>query len=89
MVKVRKVSGQELWMAKCPGCGNCHGFDSRWTFNGNVDNPTFFPSFLTWHEHGDPPQTHRCHSFLTDGHWVYLDDCTHALKGQRVEVPEW
>lgn len=85
MVKARKVSGQELWMVQCPACGNCHGFDTRWSFDGNVERPTFSPSMLVY-ESGVQP---RCHSFVTDGFWVYLDDCTHALKGQKVEVPEW
>jgi len=30
----------------------------------------------------------RCHSFVTDGRIQFLDDCTHALKGQTVDLPE-
>ena len=25
----------------CPGCKRGHGFDSRWTFNGDLDKPIF------------------------------------------------
>lgn len=27
-----------------------------------------------------------CHSFVTDGHIRFLDDCTHALRGQVVRL---
>lgn len=30
-----------------------------------------------------------CHSFVTDGRIQFLGDCTHALAGQTVEMPEW
>lgn len=29
----------------------------------------------------------RCHSFVTEGRIRFLDDCTHALKGQTVDLP--
>jgi hypothetical protein len=30
-----------------------------------------------------------CHSFVADGRIQFLGDCTHALAGQTVEIPEW
>lgn len=57
-----------------------------WDFNGNLEAPTLHPSILTKRE------GFVCHSFLVDGHFQFLDDCTHPLKGQRVPmepVPEW
>jgi len=30
-----------------------------------------------------------CHSFVTDGRIQYLGDCTHALAGQTVDLPDW
>lgn len=30
-----------------------------------------------------------CHSFVTDGQIQFLGDCTHALAGQTVALPEW
>ena len=30
-----------------------------------------------------------CHSFVTDGRIQFLADCTHALAGQTVDLPEW
>ena len=29
-----------------------------------------------------------CHSFVTDGRIQFLDDCTHALAGQTVDLPD-
>lgn len=31
----------------------------------------------------------RCHSFVTDGRIEFLSDCTHALAGQTVDLPDW
>jgi hypothetical protein len=31
----------------------------------------------------------RCHSFITDGRIQFLDDCSHELKGQTVEIPDY
>lgn len=30
-----------------------------------------------------------CHSFVIDGRIQFLGDCTHALKGQTVSLPDW
>lgn len=30
----------------------------------------------------------RCHSFVTDGKILFLGDCSHALKGQTVDLPD-
>ena len=32
---------------------------------------------------------HICHSFVTDGRIQFLGDCTHALAGQTVDLPDW
>lgn len=46
----------------CPGCNRGHPvwtsrIPSPWSFNGNLECPTFSPSFLmTWNE-GEPPVT--------------------------------
>lgn len=88
----------------CPGCDHAHcihvageGPHPRWGWNGNVDKPTFTPSILVKTgravdpafepEPGDPPEV--CHSFVTDGRIQFLGDCTHALAGQTVDLPEW
>jgi hypothetical protein len=73
------------------------GVGPRWGWNNNVDAPSFTPSVLVKHgsavdptfidEPGDPPTI--CHSFVTDGRIQFLSDCTHALAGQTVDLPDW
>lgn len=36
-----------------------------------------------------PFKCRRCHSFVEDGKIRFLDDCSHELAGQTVELPEW
>lgn len=87
----------------CPACGNGHCLDSRWTFNGDFDKPTFRASLLvrgtvpvTNEEadmimRGEPfePKPLVCHSFITDGMIQFLDDCTHELRGQTVPLEKF
>jgi hypothetical protein len=84
-IKVKKtVDG---WMVVCPACKRPHHFDSRWSFNGNHEAPTFRDSMLVRTGNSDAPEI--CHSYMTDGVWSYLHDCTHELKGKTVEAPDW
>ena len=92
---LRRTSvGYSFW---CPGCAEAHSLrvgQSGWSFNDNVDAPTFQPSVLVTRrvppprEPDDPPDR-ICHSFVTDGRVQFLGDCTHALAGQTVPLPEW
>lgn len=67
-----------------------------WGWNGNADKPTFTPSVLVTMPQGDRDadgvwrirRTDVCHSFVTDGRIQFLGDCTHALAGQTVDLPE-
>lgn len=70
--------------AYCPGCKYYHPFDSRWTFNGDFDKPTFTPSMLV---NAQFPES-RCHSFIANGEWQFLNDCYHKPKGQVVVMQE-
>lgn len=87
----------------CPGCNGGHAVSVRddgshpgWTWNGDIERPTFTPSILV---HSGPPcgpdglalpgaTDQVCHSFVTDGRIQFLSDCTHALAGQTVDLPE-
>lgn len=82
---MRKLSGSDgkpTYMVYCPGCKYSHPIDSRWSFDGNLEAPTFNPSLLC-NAH-DPQQ--RCHSFIRAGQWQFLSDCHHELKGQTVPM---
>lgn len=61
-----------------------------WTWNGNLEVVTLSPSILTRYPMGD--KTLVCHSYLTDGVWNFLNDCTHDLAGKQIPMmplPEW
>ncbi len=73
----------------CPACKVNHDFDKRWTFNNNFLTPTFSPSMLHKPRLANGEFTGTiCHSFVTDGNIWFLNDCTHDLAGQTVELPE-
>jgi hypothetical protein len=69
----------------CPGCDRPHVVGLGWTFNGSFERPTFTPSVLVTRG-GDP--AYRCHSYVTDGRIAFLSDCSHALAGRTVDLPE-
>jgi len=85
----------EHYTFRCPGCKTIHvvyvkGFNINWSFNGDLEEPTISPSLLLWHN-GYPEENipaYRCHSYIRNGMIQFLDDCTHGLKGQTVELPE-
>ena len=84
-----------VWI-ECPGCKHPHVLattipqsnGAKWSFNKDMDKPTFSPSLLVWSD-GIPsegiPAT-RCHSFIRDGKIQFLGDCTHELKNQTVDL---
>lgn len=83
----------------CPGCDALHSVVIRpetndkgagWQFEGTLENPTYHPSQLT--RYGGVKNERVCHTFIKGGMIQFLDDCTHALKGQTVPlppVPDW
>ncbi|HHJ12148.1 MAG TPA: anaerobic dehydrogenase [Chromatiales bacterium] len=72
----------------CPGCRQLHRFHvnkpspdtgARWTWDGNIDAPTFSPSLL---------YPGKCHLFIWEGWIRFLGDCQHELADQIVGVPD-
>ena len=85
-----------ILLFRCPGCNNLpHQIRIKqspnkccWGFNNDFDKPTFTPSYLLqWIGAND--QNCVCHSFITDGNIQFLNDCTHDLAGQTIEIPQW
>lgn len=83
------------WAHWCPGCKDHHVIPTSgpkvWRFNGDLERPTFTPSVrLTWNwgSVGGPDEPHCCHYVITDGAIQFCGDCTHALAGQTVPLPE-
>ncbi len=114
MAKACEFTDDSGWLIFCPACRCGHKFDKgRWTFNGDLEKPTFSPSMLV--KSVDLPKHNPitddfakgedgeylfgpdgrllgckdrvCHSFVRDGHIEFLNDCTHELAGQTVDLP--
>lgn len=87
----------------CPGCREYHpitigGKNSNgasWRWNGNMEHPTFEPSVnIRINAPGmigyqPKAKTSICHYILSGGMLYFQADCTHSLRGQTVELPEW
>lgn len=72
----------------------------NWTWNGDVEKPTLKPSVsvhstmrLTDEEHeiimkggAVDPRPYKCHTWIGDGKAQFLEDCTHELKGQTLDL---
>ena len=93
--KLRRLEGGRVafW---CPGCKQAHQITvdcSRgWTWNGDGDQPTFNPSVFVNAPgpfFNPSPDVPSCHFFVRNGHIQFLSDCTHALAGQTVDLPDW
>lgn len=89
----------------CPGCKRPHsinyapGHGPCWGWNQSITKPTFSPSVkCSGTEPSDDPEKFNdpkhdvpyvCHTFVVDGMIQFLGDCTHSLKDQTVELPDW
>lgn len=93
-VKDGNVEYQAIWIV-CPGCkewggsglhmlpvSDTQGKRPQWGYDGNLAAPTLSPSIMTGRD-----TDQQCHSYFQGGVWVFLDDCTHSLVGQRVPAP--
>jgi len=77
--KLRRAEGR--YMHWCSGCQITHPLPDSWTFNGDLERPTFSPSFKQMI--GDV----TCHYFITNGDIVYCADSWHGLAGKTVPLP--
>lgn len=76
----------------CPGCSTRHAIPIEtppghptgpWTWNGDLDKPTFTPSLrVRWGE----GFKYCCHSHITDGRIAFQADSTHAFAGQTLDL---
>lgn len=89
MARAERINDTQV-IIQCPGCDCIHAFDERWSFNGDLERPTFMPSLLVrWAGGFGPERRERvCHSFVTDGRIQFLPDSTHHLAGQTVDLPD-
>lgn len=63
-----------------------------WEWDGDLQAPTLSPSILSRYDYFTGPDTAPraviCHSYLRDGIFEFLGDCTHPLAGRKVSMPE-
>lgn len=94
--KLRSLQGGRVGFM-CPGCGTMHQVrvegEGRplWDWNRDAEAPTFSPSVLVTMPDPDLPGVNlsTCHSFVRNGRIQFLDDCSHALAGQTVDLPDF
>lgn len=104
MAKVKQIS-EGVYRLKCPA-GHEHDIPTvarngrpKWSFNGNLESPTFNPSidektgyFVDPNTEGDEEwlkaNSYRCHFFIKDGQIVFCGDCSHNLKGQTITLQD-
>lgn len=79
----------------CPGCGGMHLINTQrkndngaqWSFDGNMEEPTFAPSINIDITPEKGPKT-TCHYFIDNGRINYCNDSHHELAGKSVPLPE-
>lgn len=94
--RYRTPAGEIRWAFLCPGCGFEHALhvsggkegSPKWSFNGDVDFPTFSPSVLVRWDFSDQRPDRVCHSFVRGGRIEFLGDCTHDMAGRTVDLPD-
>jgi hypothetical protein len=63
-----------------------------WTWNGDTEKPTLRPSVRTQgvdsREDGQYGKPYVCHTWVNDGQAQFLNDCTHELRGQTIDMLE-
>jgi len=85
-VQEYNADGKKLVGFLCPGCNTVHVVNvdttSRpaWSFNGDLEHPTFYPSLLM------NLAGLVCHSFVRNGLIAFMGDCSHDLKNKTVEL---
>ena len=94
------------YVVYCPACEHAHRFDvegrvevqkdgsvkdANWTFDGNLELPTFSPSLKSTSTYWENEKwvDKVCHSYLRNGLWEFQKDCTHAMKGQKVPMVDF
>ena|SRR5208282_4505959 len=87
----------------CPGCNEMHILPKSWNFDGNLERPTFTPSFRhsgiqrvfvngnwtgEWKRDASGNTVPSiCHYVLTAGVLNFCPDSSHALAGKSVPLP--
>jgi hypothetical protein len=97
---VRRSEHWENYYFYCLGCKELHGFRTKappgdgatkiplWTFDGNVEQPSFTPSLRYLRHKGDYPGCRpHCRTIVTAGKIQFCSDCEHELAGKTLDMP--
>lgn len=89
-IHVWNANSTSFW---CPACNEAHRVSTsgarRWSFTGPPESPSMHPSLnISWTD-VDGVVRHRCHSNISGGRITYADDCSHVMKGQTADLPDW
>jgi Family of unknown function (DUF6527) len=80
--------GVDRYFHWCPACEHMHPLPDRWKFNGDVNKPTFSPSFN--HSFGFDKNKkavdRTCHYIITDGKIQFCPDSWHK-RSDIVAMP--
>lgn len=96
---IHEENGLITAIFNCPACNDIHAFKyysdpfkytntdkDPWKFNYNFDRPIIRPSISV--DAGNSNINYKCHSYVEEGFIKYLDDCSHAMKGLSIELPD-
>lgn len=89
--------GQGRFFHWCPSCKEMHPLPDGWAFDGNVEKPTFSPSFkhtsVQWADGVDEQgiglgekQDRVCHYIITSGRIHFCSDSWHG-RSDVVDMP--
>lgn len=90
MAKVTSIvhNGENWIRYYCPGCKLHHTVPGKkWDWNCDIDYPTLSPSVKHMYT-TDSEEDKVCHYFIKNGLIEYCGDCSHDLKGQKMELPD-
>lgn len=92
-IKLKSLQNQsgsiDTYIFFCPACQCVHPYTvPRWSFNGDMERPTFNPSLRVGKREGSGMET-ACHLFLENGLIRYCGDCPHGMAGKSIECPDW
>ena len=96
--------GHDCFFHWCPACEEMHPLPDSWTFDGDLENPTFHPSFRhtglktvkvdgewtgDWVRDADGKTIPLvCHYNLIAGKLQFCNDCTHSFGTKEVDLPQ-
>ena len=82
-VLLRGKTGYFHW---CPACEEMHPLPDGWKFNGDVNTPSFEPSFLQTFGDKHTGAVRQCHYFIRSGQIQFCFDSWHK-RSDIVAMP--